>query len=66
MVWTQVYDPLGNPWLSTLCAAIPIIVLLGSLAFFSFPRLLFGNCSYEFFRCGRRRLNGSRDLFLLD
>jgi lactate permease len=34
MVWTQVYDPLNNPWLSTLCAAIPIIVLLGSLAFF--------------------------------
>src|SRR4029079_4741861 len=34
MVWTQVYDPLKNPWLSTLCAAIPVIVLLGSLAFF--------------------------------
>ena len=33
MVWTQVYDPLGIPWLSTLCAAIPVIVLLGSLAF---------------------------------
>jgi len=34
MVWTQVYDPLNNPWLSTLCAAIPVVVLLGSLAFF--------------------------------
>jgi len=34
MPWTQVYDPLHNAWLSTLCAAIPVIVLLGSLAFF--------------------------------
>ena len=34
MVWTQVYDPLNIAWLSTLCAAIPIIVLLGSLGFF--------------------------------
>ena len=33
-IWTQVYDPLNNPWLSTLLAAIPIVVLLGSLAFF--------------------------------
>jgi lactate permease len=30
--WTQVYDPLGHWWLSTLVAALPIIVLLGLLA----------------------------------
>jgi lactate permease len=31
-MWSQVYDPLNNPWLSTLTAAIPVVVLLGSLA----------------------------------
>ncbi|MFO0818081.1 MAG: lactate permease LctP family transporter [Pirellulales bacterium] len=31
MEWTQVYDPLGMPWLSTLMAATPIVVLLGLL-----------------------------------
>src|SRR5580692_571733 len=31
--WAQAYDPLGHWWLSTICAAIPIIVLLGTLAF---------------------------------
>ncbi len=31
--WSQVYDPLNNPALSTLAAALPVVVLLGSLAF---------------------------------
>jgi lactate permease len=30
--WIQVYDPFGHWWLSTLVAALPIIVLLGLLA----------------------------------
>lgn len=34
MTWTQVYDPTGHWWLSTLIAAIPILVLLGLLAGF--------------------------------
>jgi lactate permease len=32
MQWTQVYDPLGHWWLSTLVAGLPIIVLFGLLA----------------------------------
>jgi lactate permease len=31
--WPQVYDPLQNVTLSTLVAALPVVVLLGSLAF---------------------------------
>lgn len=33
-IWAQNYDPLNNPWLSTFLAALPIIVLLGSIALF--------------------------------
>src|SRR6202451_950550 len=32
MNWTQVYDPLGHWWLSTLVAALPLIVLFTLLA----------------------------------
>ncbi len=34
MHWTQIYDPLGHWWASTLVAALPVIVLLGLLAGF--------------------------------
>jgi lactate permease len=32
MQWSQIYDPFGHWWLSTLFAALPIIVLFGLLA----------------------------------
>ncbi len=32
MQWTQIYDPVGHWWLSTLIAALPIIVLFSLLA----------------------------------
>jgi lactate permease len=32
MIWTQVYDPLSSPLLSTLVATLPLVVLLGLLA----------------------------------
>src|SRR5213593_1421886 len=31
-IWLQRYDPLHNPFLSTLVAAVPVVVLLGSIA----------------------------------
>ena len=33
-MWSQVYDPFHNVWLSTLAAAIPVVVMLAALAFF--------------------------------
>ncbi|HEY1458446.1 MAG TPA: L-lactate permease [Casimicrobiaceae bacterium] len=33
-MWQQVYDPLNNPFLSTVLAALPVVVLLGALGFF--------------------------------
>ncbi len=33
-MWSQVYDPFNNIWLSTLAAAIPVVVMLAALAFF--------------------------------
>jgi lactate permease len=33
MTWSQVYDPMQHVWLSTLLAAVPVVVLLGTLAF---------------------------------
>src|SRR5206468_346849 len=32
--WLQNYDPLGNAFLSTIVAALPVVVLLGAIAFF--------------------------------
>jgi len=32
MQWAQVYDPFGHWWLSTLVAALPIVILFGLLA----------------------------------
>jgi lactate permease len=33
-IWLQHYDPLNNAFLSTLLAALPVIILLGSIALF--------------------------------
>ena len=33
MVWQQIYNPMGNMVLSTLLAAVPVVVMLVGLAF---------------------------------
>ncbi len=33
-MWAQVYDPFGNMYLSTLAAALPVVVLLGAIGIF--------------------------------
>lgn len=33
-MWNQIYDPLNSPFLSTVMAALPVVVLLSSIAFF--------------------------------
>jgi lactate permease len=37
MAWSQTYDPLGSFALSTLLAALPVVVLLGGLALLRWP-----------------------------
>jgi lactate permease len=37
MEWVQIYDPAGVPWLSTLAAALPIVVLFCTLGILQRP-----------------------------
>ena len=34
MTWQQIYDPMGSMWLSTILAALPVLVLLGAIGIF--------------------------------
>jgi lactate permease len=37
MGWVQQYDPLSSMWLSTSCAALPVVLLLATLGVFKWP-----------------------------
>ena len=37
MAWQQVYDPVGHVWASTLLAAVPVVAMLGTLAWLRWP-----------------------------
>ena len=37
MPWSQIYDPMNNAMLSTALATVPVLVLLGGIAFFRLP-----------------------------
>ena len=35
MIWQQIYNPAGNMVVSTALAAIPVVIMLAALGFFS-------------------------------
>ena len=54
--WIQVYDPLASPWLSTAAAALPIVLLLFTLALCTVLGLLFGVPLWTLVGAGQARM----------
>ena len=67
--WLQVYDPLGNPWLSTTCAALPVVTLLGSLLLLGgttmIPKSILPPYSFRLLKQGMPRLEKAKSPRLL-